>query len=359
MIEANGVEAPAGLAAARAGDSAAFGHLVDPYHRELLVHCYRILGSLEDAEDILQETLLRAWRRLDSFEGRASLRAWLYKIATNAALDALTHRRRRGLPPALAAPADPRDPFPAPVSEPIWLEPLPDTLVDERPIFNPEARYEARESVTLAFLAALQTLPGRQRAVLILRDVLGWRAGEVAELLDTSVQAVNSALQRARTRMKQQGNGRPAAAVVATSDAQLAALLARYVAAWEEADVPTLVALLREDAVLTMPPLPVWFRGRAAIRAFLANQLLAGPARGRFRFLATRANGAPAFATYQQDAGGVYRPVALQVLAVVGGAIARLDDFLVFDDRLFTRFGLPAQLISALALGTTKKDTHE
>ena len=344
MIEANEVNAPAALAAARAGDQDAFQHLIAPHHRELMVHCYRILGSWEDAEDTLQETWLRAWRRLDSFAGRASLRAWLYKIATNAALDALAGRRARTLPPALYAPAPPGDAIPELVPEPHWLEPLPDTLVDDRLTFNPEARYEVRESVTLAFLAALQNLPGRQRAVLILRDVLAWHANEVADLLDTTVPAVNSALQRARTTMQQYQRAQSPAAAPATPDAQIASLLDRYVAAWEAADAATLVALLHEDAVLTMPPFPLWYRGREAIRWFLASYLFTGPAQGRFRLAATRANGAPACAVYQLAEDGRYRAAALHVLTIANEVITEIHDFLTNDARFFARFGLPPVL---------------
>jgi RNA polymerase sigma-70 factor (ECF subfamily) len=327
------------LAAARTGDQMAFQRLIEPYQRELLVHCYRILGSWEDAEDIVQETWLRAWRRLDSFAERASLRAWLYKIATHAALDVLGSRRRRHLPALSHAPATPGDPWPAPLHESFWLEPLPDTLVDESLAFNPEARYEARESVTLAFLAALQRLPGRQRAVLILRDVLGWHAGEVAELLNTTVAAANSALQRARATM-QQYHSRPAP----PADTPTAALLARYVAAWEAADAKALVALLHEDAVLTMPPLPLWYRGRDAIRWFLDTHLFTRPERGEFRLRATQANGSPAFTAYQRDAGGVYRASALQVLTLADGAITEIHDFLAPGAQVLSRFGLPPVL---------------
>ena len=333
------------IAAARAGDQDAFRALIDPYQRELLVHCYRIVGSLEDAEDLLQETLLRAWRRLDSFAERAPLRAWLYKIATNAALDSLDRRRQRVLPPAVAAPAEPEAaPLPPVVETIFWLEPLPDTLIDTRPGFNPEARYEARESVELAFLAALQQLPGRQRAVLILRDVLGWKASEVAALLNTSIPAVNSALQRARSTMQRlYPTGEPAV-VPAVPETPMAALLARYVTAWETADTAALVALLREDAVMTMPPLTLWYRGRAAIGWFVGTHLFAGPARDRFRMFTTAANGGPAVACYQRAADGVYRPAALHVLTVAGGVIVTLHDFLVSDARLFARFALPATL---------------
>src|SRR5256885_7202782 len=194
------------LPALRAGDELAFQRLTDRYRSELLVHCYRMLGSFHDAEDALQEALLRAWRGLESFQGRSALRPWLYRIATNACLDVIASRRRRALPNATGPAAGAGESVPGPVMEPLWIEPLPDNLIDLRPTVNPHAHYDARESVTLAFLATLQTLPGRQRAALILRDVLGWKAKEVAELLETSVAAVNSALRRAPGSMK----GKPA-----------------------------------------------------------------------------------------------------------------------------------------------------
>ncbi len=186
------------LEAARAGDQEAFERLIEPYRHELLVHCYRILGSFEDAEDMLQETLVRAWQHLDSFEGRSSLRAWFYKIATNACLDALDTRKRRGLSKELYARGDPSAPLPPASKEVVWVEPFPDEMIDRQPSIYPEARYEVRESIMLAFVAALQKLPGRQRAVLLLCDVLGWNAAEAAEILDMTTAAVNSALQRAR-----------------------------------------------------------------------------------------------------------------------------------------------------------------
>ena len=331
----------ADLVAARMGDHATFERLTTPYRRELLVHCYRILGSLEDAEDALQETLLRAWRRLASFEGRAPLRAWLYKIATHTALDAQANRRIRSLPTAVQAAADPYAPLPTPSSEPIWLEPLPDALVPDSSA-GPEAIYDARESVSLVFLAALQHLPGRQRAALILRDVLGWQATEVARLLDMSVFAVNSALQRARTTMKSKREAIVSGAVAPAGDERTSTLLARYVHAWEAADNALLVALLRDDAVLTMPPQTAWYHGRAAIGAFFATQLFAGQAQGRFRLLPTSANGCPAFGIYMLDAAGVYRPNSLQVLTIVDDQIAEMHAFLALDDRLFAHFSLAA-----------------
>jgi RNA polymerase sigma-70 factor (ECF subfamily) len=326
------------LAAARTGDQEAFGRLIGPYRRELLVHCYRLLGTVEEAEDALQETWLRAWRRLDTFAGHGSLRAWLYRVATNTALNAQAGRRVRVLPTATHAPADPHAPLPAPSPELPWLEPLPDALLpDLQP--GPDALYEMRESVELAFLAVLQLLPGRQRAVLLMRDVLGWSAAEAGEVLDMSVVAVNSALQRARTTVQKQSAGPPSRPTAPSPPT--AALLARYVQAWEAADVAGLVALLREDAVLTMPPVAAWYQGRQAIAAFLQAHLFAGEARGRYRLVATHANGQPAFAVYTRDAAGVYRPGALQVLTLADDALGAIHDFLALDDRLFSRFDLP------------------
>jgi len=218
------------IAAARAGDQAAFARLIEPYRRELLIHCYRMLGSFEDAEDTVQEVFLRAWSRLESFEGSASFRAWCYKIATHAALDAQDRRRVRSLPTGTNPPADPRDPLPPPSAESRWLGPLPDALLPSETA-DPEARYDARESVALAFLAALQRLPGRQRAVLILRDVLAWHADEVAALLDMTVAAVNSALQRARATMRGLPGTYRAETALPAADDRMATLLIRYVQA--------------------------------------------------------------------------------------------------------------------------------
>ena len=248
-----------------AADPRDFEALTGPYRRELTVHCYRILGSFEDAEDALQEALVRAWRQLSTLQSRAALRAWLYRIATNVALNMLAARQARGMPPALVPAADPRAPLPAPRPEALWLDPLPDEYL-EGFLPGPEARLEAKESVTLAFLTVLQRLPARQRAVLILRDVLGWSALEVAEILETSVPAVNSALQRARATLKQQPD--PAGGAAGLADPN-PALLAEFVSAWEMADASRLTALLRADAVFSMPPLAAWFRGPEAIHAFL------------------------------------------------------------------------------------------
>ena len=332
------------LPALRAGDEQAFQRLTDRYHRELLVHCYRMLGSMHDAEDVLQETLLRAWRGLESFEGRSALRPWLYRIATNACLDAIASRRRRALPNGTHPPAETRQPFPGPIMEPLWIEPLPDNLIDPRPAVNPEAHYDARESVALAFLATLQTLPGRQRAALILRDVLGWRASEVADLLGTSVAAVNSALRRARVSMKAYEANRKSSGTAAADGEKTAALLSRYVDAWQAADSAGLVALLREDALITMPPLPLWYNGRAAIRWFFETQLFPGQARDHFRLVAAKANGSPAFATYQRDEAGTYRLGALQVLTTEADRITEIHDFLAIGNQQFRGFDLPPSL---------------
>jgi len=331
------------LAAARSGDQLEFGRLTEPHRHELQVHCYRLLGSLHEAEDLVQETMLRAWRRLDTFEGRASFRAWLYKIATNACLDALDKRRRRSLPMSTRPPADPHQPLDPPLSDSAWLEPLPNDLVaaaDE----NPEARYTLRESVTLAFLAALQTLPPRQRAVLILRDVLDWRASETANCLELTVSAVNSALHRARVTLAKHYHGQGQKAVQPSLDEPTGALLSRYLHAWEAADVDALVGLLKEDAALAMPPIPSWYRGREAIRLILLAIPFAGAATGRWRLLATRANSQPALALYQQDEahGATYRGVGLQVLTIDGDLVSAVTVFMNPD--LLPRFGLPMTL---------------
>jgi RNA polymerase sigma-70 factor (ECF subfamily) len=331
------------LSAARAGDQREFSQLTEPYRHELQVHCYRLLGSLQDAEDLVQETLLRAWRRLETYEGRASFRAWLYKIATNACLDVLDRRPRRRLPQDLQPATDPTQPPGPPNLDPIWLEPFPDELlagVEE----NPEARYAARESITLAFLAALQILPSRQRAVLILRDVLDWQARETAELLDMTVSAVNSALHRARTTLAKHYHAQGLEAVTRPADdPALQALLDRYVRAWENADIDALIALLKEDATFPMPPIPGWYQGREAIRTFISAVILASDARGRWRLLPTSANGQPAFGWYQlAESGDKYVAFAIQVLTFDGALLSNITTF--GTPRLFPHFNLPIEL---------------
>lgn len=322
------------------GDSDAFQQLTEPFRHELMVHCYRILGSLEDAEDALQETFLRAWRRLDSLKVQESLRAWLYRIATNVSLDMLDRRKVRSLVTS-PTPTDPDDALPEALSEPIWLDPLPDFYLDGYGV-NPEARYEAHESVSLAFLTALQKLPGRQRAILILRDAMGWKAQEVADLLDLTVVAVNSALQRARATLKKVQDESAFRASAETDNERTAALLTHYVQAWEAADTGKLITLLREDAILTMPPIPAWYQGSAGICAFLDQHIFVR--RPQLRLIPTRANGSPAFAVYERDVEGIHRPSALQVLRIEGHQVARIDDFLAFNPQLFARFHLPLML---------------
>jgi RNA polymerase sigma-70 factor (ECF subfamily) len=334
------------LAAARAGDRDAFGRLTEPARRGLHLHCYRFLGSLEDAEDLVQDTLLRAWRRLDRFEGRSSFQHWLYRIATNACLDARDSRSRRVLPNDLGTAPNPTGPPGEPPSDVAWLQPYPDSLlelaVDPEP--GPEARYDRRESVELAFVAALQHLPARQRATLLLRDVLGWSAAETASLLGTTAVAVNSALQRARATLDARVPARQDPSPRGLSEADRA-LLARYVLAWESGDLGALVSLLREDALLVMPPVPEWYRGREGIRDFLAVQW---PAMGPFRLLPTGANCQPAFGLYGSGIDrSACRPLTLQVLRLEDGLIAEIAGFIEPSAfgypgaDLFGRFGLP------------------
>lgn len=334
-------EAQAGfLAAARSGDQSAFAALTEPHRRELLSHCYRMLGSLEDAEDQVQETLLRAWRRLETYQGAGTLRAWLYKIASNACVDLLRRRPKRSLPLELRPPSDPAAPFEPPLTEPVWIEPFPDERLAPQEA-SPEARYEARESISFAFMIALQELPPRQRCALILGDVLDWQAAEVAGVLEVSVSAVNSLLHRARLTLKQRyhqkGEPKPPPAP------QQAQLLERYLAAWESADIDGIVSLLTEDAAFPMPPLPGWYRGRDAIRRFILATSLAGEAAGRWKLLPIRANDSPGFAFYVRDeAGGKYLPFALQVLRFEGEQFGNVTTF--GAPNLFPAFGLPAEV---------------
>ena len=331
------------LAAALAGDQAEFGALTELYRRELLTHCYRMLGSLAEAEDLVQETFLRAWRRLGTYEGRASFRAWLYKIATNACLDALDRRPKRSLPHLSYPAADLQAQMQPPMMEPIWLEPFPDDLLAPDDL-NPEARYEAREGITLAFLVALHELPPRQRAVLILRDVLDWPASEVAALLETSVSAVNSLLHRARAALTSYDlSSRRAAFKAFQLDETTKAMLQRYLRAWEEADVEGLVALLKEEATFPMPPLPFWCQGRSSFGAFVSATILAGEARGRWRLQPMRANAQPAFAWYRWDeTSSAYQAYAIQVLTFDGELLAEVTTF--GFPTLFIYFDLPLEL---------------
>lgn len=309
-------------------DRASFGPLTEPHRRDLLLHCYRFTGSLTDAEDLVQETLTRAWRGRGSYRGEAGLRTWLRRIATRACLDALRRNRSgRTLPSAVG---------PDQAHDVLWLEPMPDDLIADAGT-DPAATYEARESVSLAFLVALQHLSPRQRAVLILRDVLALQASEVAEHLEISVSAVNSLLHRARRAMQARYE-RPAAS--ALRDPEMASLLRRYVRAWEASDVDALLATLKDDATLEMPPIPSAFVGHVAIRGFLAESVLDGT-RGRWRGMTTGANGGPAVALYARD-GDAYSFTGIQVIGVEDGAIATVTAYM--DAALAGRFRLPATL---------------
>jgi RNA polymerase sigma-70 factor, ECF subfamily len=321
---------------ARRHDEAAFERLVAPHRAALLAHCYRMLGSAPDAEDALQETLLRAWRALPAFEGRSSLRSWLYRIATNVCLRQIERRPRRVLPVDYGPPSDPHGVPDGPVVESVWLDPYPDDAVEDGR-GSPEARYEQRESVELAFLAALQHLPARQRAVLLLRDVLGYAPAEIAATLDATPAAVYSALQRAHQAMQEHLPARSQQATLrAIGDRRLRELVERYTKAWEENDVAAIVALLADDATFAMPPRPSWYRGRADVGAFLAARPLSRP-RG-WRLVPVRANAQPAFGVYVSGEAH-----AIEVLTLDGEA--RITDVTAFHTpEAFSRFGLPQTL---------------
>ena len=313
-----------------------FTDLTSRYRGELLAHCYRMLGSLDEAEDLVQETFLRAWRSYDGFEGRSSVRTWLYRIATNACLTAIERRGRRPLPSGLGGPADdPETPVEA-APDVRWLQPLPDALVTAE-WGDPAAVTAARAGVRLAFVAALQYLSARQRAILILRDVLRWPAAEVAELLGTTTTAVNSGLRRARTQVAET---MPAEDELAEpDDAAQRAVLERYAAAIERADDGALAELLRADAVLEMPPFLTWFAGRDAVAGFIGSQLLTAP--GDLRLVPVTANGQPAFAVYRRGEHGVYQAHAVQVLTLTPAGIARIVAFA--EPGAVRSFGLPPE----------------
>jgi RNA polymerase sigma-70 factor (ECF subfamily) len=336
-----------------APDEATYRRLVEPHRSELFAHCYRMLGSAHDAEDALQDALLRAWRGLPSFEGRSSQRSWLYRIATNTCLDLIARRKKRVLPVDYGPAADPHDGPGTPLVESVWVEPFPDeTLAVEDGFAAPDARYEQRESIELAFIAALQHLPARQRAVLILREVLGFSAQEVAEALETTVASVNSALQRARKTLDERRPDHSQQATLRTlGDEELREVVEGYVDAWERGDVEAVVAMLAEDAVIAMPPMPTWYRGREAAAVFLGEFAFAARWSGsrfvreerRVRLVRTRANGQLAFAAYGLDPGsGRMRPYALQVLALRGRQIEEITGFV--GGGHFARFGLPPEL---------------
>src|SRR3954449_6793208 len=322
---------------AREGDEDAFRALTDPYRRELHVHCYRILGSVQDAEDVMQETLLAAWRGLAGFEERASLRAWLYRIATNRSLNARRDSARR--PSASSAlPFEP--PPPTRMAEPLWLEPYPDALLDQLPdaAAGPDARYETKEAVGLAFVTGLQHMAPRQRAVLVLRDVLGFQAAEVAAMLDTSEASVTSALQRARATLEQRLPADRTRAPLPRSAAERD-LVARFAEAFESADVEGVIALLTDDAWVTMPPEPWEYQGAEAIGRFLRDRVAGRAGRG-VRLVPTRANGQPAFGHYMEDPHApIGRSAGILVLTLEGDRIAAITRFA--GGGVLASFGLP------------------
>jgi RNA polymerase sigma-70 factor (ECF subfamily) len=335
------------LDAASGGDEDAFRRVVDPHRTELHVHCYRMLGSLHDADDALQETLLRAWRALPRFVGPRLFRPWLYRIATNVCLDALARRPARRLPVDHGRPAGPDDGPGEPIAEPVWLEPFPDESIGPVEGYAaPEARYEQREAVELAFIAALQHLSPTQRAVLVLRDVLGFSARETAESLGTTVTSVDSALRRARRTARERMPERSQQATLRElGDARVRDLVERYVAAWERGDVAAIAALLADDATFAMPPYPTWWCGRDVIASFGAEPV--------HRYLPAHANGQAANAAYRWDASrATYVAEALEVLTLDGGRVTHMTAFML--PQLFKRFGLPDEL-PALAPPETRR----
>ncbi len=329
------------ISRARAGDGDAFRELTEPYRRELQVHCYRMLGSFADAEDALQNTLLTAWQSLNGFEGRASLRTWLYRIATNRCLDARRAASRRPAKEWDVPGVEP--PEPTRLGEVVWLQPFPDALLEgaiEVPL-GPEARYEQTEAISLAFVTALQVLPPRQLAVLILRDVLGFHASEAAGLLEVTVESVNSALKRARASLQRQrppaaGREPPPACGSPAEDA----LVAKFVRAWESADLGAMVAMLTDDVFMSMPPMPFEYEGRDVVARFCAG--LFGASR-RFDLVPTRANGQPAFGAYLRAPNGISHGVGLYVLTLAGHRICALTRF---EASVLPWFGLPRSLPS-------------
>jgi RNA polymerase sigma-70 factor (ECF subfamily) len=329
------------IEAARDGDELAFARLIEPHRRELYAHCYRMLASSADAEDALQDALLGAWRGLSRFEGRSSLRSWLYTIATNACLRTIERRPKRVLPVDYGPSADPQDPMAEPLVESVWIEPFADAMLADSS--TPDARYEQHEAVELAFIAAIQHLPGRQRAVLLLRDVLGFSARETADVLDTTPVSIDSALQRAHksvdARLPERSQQETLSAL---GDRELKRLVEGFVAAWERSDIDALVSMLADDAVVAMPPEPTWFVGRDAIATFLAAIPLAATSPGH-RLVATRANGQLAFGDYswQAEANAFVRH-AITVLSLRDAEIEQLTFFRTAD--AFTGFDLPEQL---------------
>ena len=328
------------IARAQTGDSEAFGELTEPYRRELQVHCYRMLGSFQDAEDAVQETLLAAWQALGGFtEERASLRTWLYKIATNRCLNSLRSARRRPAKEWDVPRVEP--PEPTQLGEVVWLQPYPDALLDAAAgaPAGPEARYEQAEAISLAFVTALQVLPPRQVAVLILRDVLGFRASEVADMLEVTVESVTSALKRARASLQRQlpPGDRHQSAPPPASPAE-EAIVAKFVSAWESADLDALITLLTEDVFVSMPPMPFEYQGRDVVARFFGSLFGAGR---RFDLVPARANGQPAFGAYVRAPDGIRHGIGLYVLTLTGERICALT---YFEAGVLPWFGLPRSL---------------
>jgi RNA polymerase sigma-70 factor (ECF subfamily) len=323
---------------ARAGDDRAFRALTEPHRRELQVHCYRMLGSLQDAEDAVQDTLLAAWQGLAGFEGRASIRTWLYRIATNRCLDARRAASRRPAKAWDIPGVEP--PEPTSLGEVVWLEPYPDALLQDAmgvPL-GPDARYEQNESISLAFVTALQVLPPRQLAVLVLRDVLGFHAKEVADMLDSSVESVTSALKRARASLQRASSSDEREPAPATNSPSEQALVAEFVRAYESADLDAIVALLTDDVFVSMPPMPLEYEGRDIVARFCAGILRPGR---RFDLIPTRANGQPAFGTYLRSPTGIRHGTGLFVLTLSGNRICAMTRF---ENSVYPWFGLPQSL---------------
>jgi RNA polymerase sigma-70 factor, ECF subfamily len=328
------------IEAAVAGDERAFAELVQSHRRPLHAHCYRMLGSLQDAEDAVQETLLRAWRNLSSFQRRSSLRSWLYTIATNICLRTIERRPSRVLPIDYGPAADPHEPLREPLLESVWIEPYPDGQLGLEGLAGPDAHYEQRESIELAFVAALQLLPPRQRAVLILRDVLGFSGAEVAHALETTPASVYSALQRAHATLEERAPERSQQTTLRSlGDGQLRAIVASYVDAWARNDVEELVGMLTETATLAMPPIPSWYRGPDAIETVLRDVVFV--ATRSWRMVPTAANGQLAVGAYELDSSGVYAAHGVTVLTLSGDLIDEITHFRT--PSMIERFGLPAQ----------------
>jgi RNA polymerase sigma-70 factor (ECF subfamily) len=328
-------------------DQDEFGAVLEPYRRALQAHCYRMMGSVQDAEDMVQETFLRAWRRRETFEARATLSAWLYKIATNVCLDALKKRPQRVVPITRQKESTLAEPIPASIMEPIWLEPYPDELLSTNDV-DPEGYVVAQEHITMAFIAALHLLPARQRAILILRHVLDWQAHEVAEMLEISVAAVKSALHRAHATL---ANHKELSGISASVhyplDETLQMQLEAYVRAWERADISALLQLLKEDATFSMPPIPAWYRGRDTIGELTSRTIFSGQAGGRWRLLPTRANRQIAFGLYRKGDLGGYDAYGIQVVTFEDSLITDIVTFR--NPSLFPHFSLPLTLASSSA----------